>query len=201
MNARTVLLGILVVGASLFITGRVISQDQATSAQEEAMKKWKELAALGEHHKHLDMLVGKWQTRCKSWWLDPNQPTESEGTAELKWILDGRFLMEETKGMLFGEPFEGLGITGYDNFRKQYTSMWIDSMGTAMYVATGYSNPSGTEFCYYGTMDDPETGQQNKPYKLVDRVINKDKHIVEMHDLTRLDGQSKIVEVTYTRAK
>jgi hypothetical protein len=201
MNLRTVWLGVVVVGVSMLITGQVVSQDQPTAAEAEAMKKWKEIGATGEHHRHLDMFVGKWQTRGKSWWLDPNHPMESEGTSEVKWILDGKFLMEETKGMLFGETFEGLGITGYDNFRKQYTSVWVDSMGTAIYLYTGYCNPSGTEFCYYGTMDDPETGQQNKPYKFTDRVINKDKHVMEMHDLTRLDGQSKIVEVTYTRVK
>jgi len=42
---------------------------------------------------------------------------------------------------MMGQPMEGVGYTGYDRMRKQYTMVWLDNMSTAMYSAAAPSTP------------------------------------------------------------
>jgi hypothetical protein len=53
-------------------------------------------------------------------------PTETKGTSSVKWVLGGRYLMEQTRGTIMGQPHEGIGITGYDNYKNMYVATWMD---------------------------------------------------------------------------
>src|SRR5262245_31487326 len=78
------------------------------------MAAWAKHATPGPEQKKLDPWVGSWTFTIKMW-MDPDAPpTESTGTAERKWELDGRFLRDDTKGEFSGMPFVGIGYTGYD---------------------------------------------------------------------------------------
>jgi len=170
-------------------------------SMEAMMAKWKELATPGAGHKSLEVFVGDWEVDCKAWMAGPDsEPTLSKGKSTVKWILDGRYLQQEFAGDMMGVPFQGMGITGYDNFRKRYFATWMDSMSTGFFYSEGSSPDSGKTFEYQGKMDDAMTGEKDKPIKTVIRVLSKDKHAFEMHDLT-LGQKSKIMEMTYTRRK
>ncbi len=177
---------------------------EAGPEMDEMMKMWKELGTPGEAHHLLNDLVGSWETTSKVWMGGQGQdapPMETKGTAEMKWIMGGRFLLQEAKGQMMGEPFTGMGITGYDNYKKQYVTFWIDDMGTAMYTGDGKADQSGRMLTVYGKMDEPMTGEHDKTVKYVTRIISKDKHIFEIHDLAIGEPNTKIVEITYTRNK
>jgi hypothetical protein len=116
----------------------------------------------------------------------------------VRWILDGRFLQEDFNGEFMGKQFQGIGVTGYDNMKKKYVGSWIDSMSTGVFSSEGTADTDGKEFTFQGKMDDPMTGQKNKPFKWVVRILDADKHTFEMHDLT-LGEKSKTMEMTYTR--
>ena len=179
-------------------------KDESTASPEmqEMMKKWMDSATPGAPHKALEHFVGKWDLSTKMWMEGPGKPpTETKGTSEVKWILGGRYTLEEMKGQIMGMPHNGMGITGYDNFKKQYVGFWIDNTSTAMYSTLGDFDPSGKVLTTIGKMDEPMTGEKDKPVKYVIQIIDKDKHVFSVYDLVGTPNEFKVVEITYTRKK
>ena len=73
------------------------------------MEMYQKLATPGEPHKLFATLAGSWTTTTKEWMEPGKPPTESTGTAELKMLLDGRFLYQEFVSQMMGHPFPELG--------------------------------------------------------------------------------------------
>ncbi len=209
-HLRAALLAVLV--GSLSVAGPAISSPASAQGQEgsphphvdmnmqEMMKKWQEAATPGEQHRHLNRLVGQWTTKTRMWMGPPGSPPmETEGTAEYRWILDGHYMLMEIHGEMMGQPHTGWGIIGYDNYRKQYTQAWIDNMSTATYFSAGNFDPSGNVLTLYGTMDEPMTGEIGKTVFYKVRLVDEDKHIFEIHDPVLGEGNTKVMEMVYTR--
>ena len=197
-----VLLGMVVfLAAFVAISGQVVSQDKDTGGQpdEQVMQAWMKYAQPGEFHARLEPLVGHW-TQTVKWWMAPDAPPVlGTGTYEYKWILGGRFLLQKVKGGPEEQPFEGLGLIGYDNFKKKYTSMWTDSMSTAIFTALGTCDDSGKVFTFVGEHDDVFTGKPNQKFRAITRIVSKDKLIDEMY-MKGPDGKEfKTLEITSTR--
>lgn len=152
----------------------------------------------GLEHKLLDRLAGSWETRTRYWMAAGVEPVESAGTSERKWILDGRFLMEEFDGGNLALPFRGLGLFGYDNFEKKYTSAWVDTMNTSILTNLGDYDKASDVVNFIGQYKDPWTGVKKKE-RGVTRFVSKDEHTLEIH-VTEPDGKEfKMLEITYTR--
>src|SRR5438552_2582640 len=144
---RTVLLAFaLLVLAELSATaqGKKDAPKAADDKTAAMMAAYMKHATPGEGHKKLQPLIGSW-TYTGKFWMDPGAPPmEGKGTAERKWILDGRFMDETVKGQMPGlPPFEGHGLTGYDNHTKKYVGIWIDSMTTSVTVSHGTMDSAG----------------------------------------------------------
>ena len=91
----------------------------------------------GEGQKLLASMDGKWTTES-SFWMEENAPAQkSTGTCENKMILGGRYQQSTHKGDMSGMPFEGIGITGFDNIRKVFVNSWVDNMGTGIMYLEG----------------------------------------------------------------
>jgi hypothetical protein len=188
--------------AAMALVGRqVFSQQEAHEMTEEEakmMEAWAKAATPGEHHEHLKPLAGhfnatsRWRMSAEAEW------GESNGTAEFTWIMDGRFLVQKVQADMDGQPFEGMGVMGFDNVTGKHYSAWWDSMGTGMMSSTGTCDASGKVVTYYGEYADPMTGQQKKS-KSIHRVINNDKHVFEMYDRDENGKEFQSLEVTYTR--
>ena len=176
------------------------SQGAPAMDPQEMMKKYQEAATPGAGHKALDHFVGSWDLTLKMWWEGPGKPpAETTGTAEIKWIMNGRYIQENMTCQMMGQTHEGIGITGYDNFKKRYVTSFIDNMGTALITSEGTIDASGKVLTSYGKMDDPVTGERDKPVKYVSRIISKDKHVFEIYDLAGTPNEFKAMEMTYTR--
>lgn len=152
-----------------------------------------------EHHRKLGQFVGHWDTVVRVWLEGPdNPPIQSTGSATIRWALGERFIQEEYTGSFLGSNYEGIGFTGYDNFKNMYVSVWLDSQGTAIHTSRGTVDESGKVFYYYGEMDEPLLDVQDRMVKDVSRVVHRDKFIYEMYDL--LAGpEQKVMEIVYTR--
>ena len=107
------------------------------------MEVWKKLSMPGEPHKLFASLAGSWTTTTKEWMEPGKPPSESSGTAEMKMLLDGRFLYQEYNAQMMGQPFSGVGIDAYDNMTKKYVTAWIDSMGTGIFMMEGTASADG----------------------------------------------------------
>ena len=215
MKMRTLLCCLAVVGAMLLLTptGAADERESPKTAEKDAaghqhgeemdamMQAWAKMAQPGEFHKYLKPLVGAWGLSVE-WRMSPSDEFEThKGTCVYKWILGGRFLLEKVKGEAMeegGELFEGMGITGYDNQNKQYTSIWIDNMSTTTYVSTGTCDESGKVFTFYGEETDPMTGQKIKT-KSVLRIVSSNKLVCEMYRPGPDGKEFKSMEITYQR--
>src|SRR5947209_605084 len=202
MNRRMGI-GILAVLTGVGIVTRVLSQDRpaeppkpgqpAMPDMAEMIKQMKALARPGPEHKLLDNLVGDWNTKMKMWMGGPATPaSENEGHSKVKWVLGDRFIQEEfdgdmsmpdEKGAMKPMKFHGIGMTGYDNYRKMYVGSWADTMGTQLLSMRGWADQAGKTITTYGEMDEPSMHMYGKLVKYVTRMVDKDKHVFEIYDL------------------
>lgn len=204
-NKFVMILLVVVVG---FIGTQVYSQNESTQGDDQPqmtpeeqamMEACMKIATPGENHKHLQPLIGSWNTSTKIWMGGPGTPPmETKGTAQCRWVLGGRFVQEVYKGEFMGQPYEGLGMTGYDNFKNMYIASWADTAGTQLLTSKGQRDPSGKVFTFYGVMDDPIINVSGKSIKYVTKIINENKRIFEIIDLHAGDDY-KVMEIIYTR--
>jgi hypothetical protein len=161
------------------------------------METYQKLATPGEPHNQFASLAGSWTTKTKEW-MEPNKPpTESTGSCEQKMLLDGRFLHQECTGEMMGQPFNGIGVMGYDNHTKKYVSTWMDSMGTGIFLMEGTASADGKTITQKGSYNDPIEG----PMKLrgVTKIVDDNTEIFEMYSTGEKGKEAKMMEITYTR--
>jgi hypothetical protein len=205
---------VVAIGAVL-LTAAFVSQDKAKDAKAkpasapaaapagmdpELMAKWAAFSTPGPDHKVLDTLVGKWTTHVK-WWMDPAAaPQESDGSCETKWIMEGRYLQESDKGTAMGKPFEGMGLTGFDNLKKKYVGSWIDNCGTGIMSSEGAFDAAKKTITF--TSQGPDLAMTKYvPMRMVDVLVDADTHRMEMYGPDKSGKEFKTLEVAYTRAK
>ena len=166
----------------------------------EMMAKWTAYATPGPEHKVLDSLVGNWTTHVK-WWLEPNSPEQSsEGTATIKWIMDHRYLQEEHKGTMMGQPFTGMGITAFDNLKKKYLGSWIDNAGTGIMVSEGTYDPAKKALHFTSESPDP-TMTKFVPVRMTSTFVDATTYKMEMWGPDKSGKEFRNMEITYTRSK
>ena len=172
----------------------------AAPTEEAMMKAWAAYATPGEPHARLAKLAGSWTTKTKSWMDPAKPPEETTGTCEFRSVLGGRYLEQRFEGTMMGQPFSGIGFTGYDNVKRKYDSFWIDSSGTGMMVMTGAPDPAGKKTVYTGSMLDPLT---KKPVamKAIETKVDDDNVQFDMWAAGPDGKMAKVMEMTYTRKK
>jgi len=204
---KTKLVLFTAVVAFAVLAGNAVAQQKKKPAkkmpsQEEMMKRWEESMTPGEAHKKLEPMVGTFDAEVKMWMNGPSgEPTTSRGTSLNSLVLGGRYVQQEFTGEMMNQPFNGIGYTGYDNFNKKYTSFWIDNMSTAMSTMDGSIDKEGATFTMWGKMDEPMTGERGKKVKYVTRIIDADKHVFEVYDVTAYGDKKPTMQITYTRKK
>jgi hypothetical protein len=204
-QVRFVIGGAAVVAALLLVSSQVVSQEkpaQQTPGGEqwaEMMAKWAELNAKGPEHEQFKDAVGAWKAVMKQWMAPGSPPMVSEGAAEFRLLLDGRYVQQTYT--CEAQQFEGIGIEGYDRIKKKYVSIWMDNMSTGIMAMEGTADSSGKVITYFGKVDDPMTGERDKVVRSVARTIGDDKVVFEMYDRRPDVGEFKAMEITYTREK
>jgi hypothetical protein len=155
------------VGTSLLAAGvfaiasAAVAGDEKKAGTPEAsaaeMAAWQAAAALGEHHEHMKKLTGNFTYTMKAWTAPGAPPMETTGKRTAEMVMGGRYLEEKYSGDFMGQPFEGLGMLGYDNVGKQYVGTWIDNMSTGIMTSHGTCGKDGWEMT--GESLDPMTGK------------------------------------------
>ena len=211
MRFQTLACGFALGAVSTLFSTQVVSQmaeDDVGGA--DLMQKWKQFALPGEHHDRFEFHAGKWDSTCTIWMEGPDKPPVIGKTVvSSKLIFGGRFLetrMRGTTRMEFnGEtmevPIEGIGYLGYDNFKEKYVHFWIDNGGTGIYYSEGTSDESGKVTTFFSTVDEWQTGERDKPYKMVQTLIDKDTIKMVLYDLTMPPGRDRVFEERMIRQK
>ena len=192
---------LILAAACVLLASTARTEDKAGAPGDEMMKAWQDFATPNDNHKRLAAFVGSWKTHSK-WWMKPGgAPEESDGAAEIKSVLGGRYIEQHMDGKMMGQPFSGIGFTGYDNLKKKYVSIWLDNMGTSILYVTGKADGSGKVIKSAGTVDDPMT---KKPQKYQDAVTLKDPDTFTYEAWGPEPGGTKMyrmMEIVYTRSK
>ncbi|MEO8192100.1 MAG: DUF1579 family protein, partial [Acidobacteriota bacterium] len=131
---------------------------KAATDEKAAMEAMMKAATPGENHKKLEAFVGTFDVKVKMWEKPGAAPQESAGTSEGKMVLGGRYVHEDFQGTFMGQPFTGMGMTGYDNVQNKFVSTWADTMSTGIMTSTGKANASGNGMDMSASMADPVTG-------------------------------------------
>lgn len=192
------LVALLAVG---LLSSVAVSQDKKDPAaggqdMQAEMQQWMAYMKVGPEHQQLkQQFAGTWDTEVKHYM--GGSENVSKGTSVNKMTLGDRYLQQTYDGMAMGQPFQGIGYTGFDNARKKYFGTWIDTMGTGVTVTEGEYDPAGKTYTFTGgmTMPDGSTCQMREVLK----VISTDKHHLDMF-MTGPDGkEEKAMAITYTR--
>lgn len=162
-----------------------------------AMAKMMEYATPGEYHQRLDALVGSWIVEGQLWPAPGAPPMQSKGTAEARWILDKRFVEEVFSTEMSGHPVTGHMLTGFDNAKQKFISVWGDTMSTGLVISEGAPDPALNGFWTKGLTYQAMTGAYI-PTRFVTRIEGPKAHIVEMHQ--EIGGtEVKTMQIVYKR--
>lgn len=190
----TLLAAIAAVGLAVVPAGVDAQEKEGMAAAEAA---YLAAAAPGPQHAAMAAMAGSYRADVKSW-MDPTaDPVVSSGKTEFKMILGGRYLVQHYSGSMMGQEFEGIGLTAYDNLKKQYVSTWVDNMGTGIMVTKGNYDESGKVLTTMGELIDPATGAP-VTVKSVSTTVSEDEHRFEMF-IIQGDQEMQNLEITYTR--
>ena len=185
----------LVVSASL-VVAKEKKQEKQMDPQA-MMEMWKKLGTPGEPHKLFASLAGSWTTQTKEWMEPDKPPAESTGTAEMKMLLDGRFLYQEYNGQMMGQPFTGIGIDAYDDLTRKYVSAWMDSMGTGIFMMEGTASAGGRTITLKGSH--PEPGGGRMTHRAIWKIVDNNTQTFDMWGTHEGGKEMKMMEITYTR--
>jgi hypothetical protein len=169
--------------------------EESHDAMHDAMMK---LHAPGPQHAKFKDAVGTWDAEVKHW-MEPGEPTVNKGKSVITLTMDGRYLQEDFTCEFDGKPFNGRGIYGYDNAKQKYVSIWFDDMSTGFMTSEGTHDEATKTTTYIGK-GEMMPGMEYKT-RMVDKEIDKDKHVFEMYMTMPGQPEIKNMEITYTRDK
>ena len=178
-----------VIGLTALLTSGVLSQSQdhpshdhptkqpQQQPSQEQMARWMKYAQPSKHHDKLDPFVGEWNQKIRMWMRPDAEPQVLTGKAEYEWIMGGRFLQGTYEGNFMGQPFHAMDLLGYDNYREQYVSIWVDNLSTGLMSVKGWYNDETDTIVMHGTVDDLIHNFPNRPVR-TETEIRSDDHIV-----------------------
>lgn len=150
-------------------------------------------AAPGPEHAMLKALEGEWDAVVKM------GDDESKSVSRMRMGMGGLWLVTNFRGEAGGVAFEGHGLDGYDQDKKKFVSIWVDSMSSSpMFFEGTYDEKTKT--C---TMTAEGKGPDGKPARYKSKTMNRDNdhQVFEMY-ITDSSGQEQLMmTITYTRKK
>ncbi len=183
-NARTLLCAAALVALTVAVTGALATDEGEVGHSKPTV-----------HHDILDNLWGKWQYTVTIAAEDDSEPLMLD--ADYRWALGGRFLVGRYDGYVNGDLFQAREILGYDSFRGEYRSVWVDNNTTAFTLATGEYDARTRTLTFKGVQDNVEKNIRDEPFRFVYRFIDDNHFRIE---IWRPDAAGKMVKGTTVNA-
>ncbi len=172
-----------------------------SAEQKAAMAAWTKAMTPGKEHQDMASRVGVWQGKVSMWETPGAAPQISAGKVDRTMGLGGRVMLDHWSGTMMGMPFEGLGMTGYDNANGKWWSTWSDNFGTGVMTGSGTCDADHKKGCsFVSTSVDPMTGKAKTTRSTVSWPTADDE-IMEMFDTAPGGKEWKAMEIVLRRAK
>lgn len=196
MNRTRKTISAALLAAGVFLTCAFVQEGKPLP---DAMKRWQDSCTPSAAHKDLERFLGSWDTETEMFGM--GDAPKTKGTAEWKWLFEGRWIQMNSATELMGRPYHSQMTMGYDNFKQKYTTAGVDDLQTVLIVSEGNFDQSRQALITYGKIDEPMTGEIGKTFKSVWRFDGADKFTHEVHDLAIGETNTKVFEIVYTRHK
>lgn len=151
------------------------------------------------NHELLRTMEGSWNAEIAFRATMQNPVSTSQATVEARMILGGRYLERILKGR--ADNFEARIVSGHDNFRGEYTSIWFDNMCTGMITGAGHYDPSTKTITEEGSMSCPMTDQARRWFRSTTRIIDEDHYVFEMFKRDEEGEEFNAMTIEYARVK
>ncbi len=172
-----------------------------TPEQKAQMEAWTKAMTPGKQHQELAAKVGTWEGTVTMWEAPGAPPQVSQAHSERTMLLGGRVQNAHWTGTMMGMPFEGVGMTGYDNVSGKWWTTWSDNFGTGVMTSTGTCDPDPKKGCsYVGSFVDPISGKEKKENSKVSWPT-PDQERMEMFDIGPDGKEFKMMEIATHRVK
>ena len=183
----------------VLLAGSIQAQDaaQPSAEQQAMMEAWTKAMTPGPQHAAMAKMAGEFNLTVKSYMEPGAEPMVSTATATRKLILGGRYLEEAVHGSFMGQPFEGRGLTGYDNASERWWGTWVDNMSTGLMTSSGEWDEESGIGMFWGENTDPMTGEQQKSRTVMKRLANGDELMESF--VVSSEGEFKSMEILYER--
>ena len=147
----------------------------------------------GPEHERLKKLVGDWDAVMEA------GGQQSQCSASYKLICGGMWLASDFKGDFGGFEFQGHGLDGYDQHKKKYVGIWVQSMESAPMTFEGDYDPESKTM----TMSGESVGRDGKPQKFRTTTVTKDDdHFTFAMYMVDADGkEQQTFTIEYSRRK
>jgi hypothetical protein len=155
-------------------------------------------AALSPQHARLAAFAGSWRIHVRSWAGPGAAPQESDGSAELRRVLGGRFLEQRQRITLPGGTAAGIGYVGFDAAAGRYFSLWLDDQSPVVLRTEGAPDPSGRVIRTRGTIRDGTAGQPLRVEEVL-TLVAPDRFTYEAWTGPPGGALSRVMEIVYTR--
>src|SRR5262249_41271018 len=104
-------------------------------------------------HEHLAQFAGEFTTVSKFTMNATDKAMESSGSSKISSVMGGRFLLEESAGMMMGQKFTSVKLTGYNSLSEKFEASWVYTGSTSIMTLTGTSPDGGKTINWEGTFE------------------------------------------------
>lgn len=123
---------------------------------------------------------------------------EAKGVMTMKPIMGGRFLEQTWESDMWGQPFTGRSVVGFNTISQKHQSVWFDSTANTMYFYEGEADASGV-ITMMGEETDPASGM-TLPTRDVITHADAD-HMTFVRSYVTPEGDAPGFTITYSRRK
>ena len=189
---------------TLLVLGVPALGQEATPAKEDPMQAtmaaYARYAEIGEPHRQFRQRAGTWDVTVRMWPAPGAPAEESKGVSECSLIMGDRYVLEKLESTALGQPFSGLGLLGFDNIKKKYVAVWIDSMSTGIMTSEGTPAADGKSVEYIGDLPDP-VANKYRQQRAVEYEDDADHRRMEAFDVGPDGKLFRSMEMLYVRHK
>jgi hypothetical protein len=144
--------------------------------------------------------VGRWNSAITVWPQPGAGGNRSQGISDLRWILNGCWLLQDYRASDAGEGgVEGLGLIGYDPVRLEHVFTWVDNVSCSPLQSKGLCGEDGHTTSLAGLHGDPLSGERDRPFRWVIRVMDPDRWTLELFDAAPDGREFRKIEIVNRR--